>query len=242
MHNAQSPKRGRGKSHKSLALVAAAIEILAEIQPATVRAVCYRLFVQKLIPSMAKANTDKVSKQLVWARENGKLPWHWVVDETREAERISSWNSPEEIISTAVRQYRKDYWSMQPARVEVWSEKGTVRGTLAPVLQKYGVTFRVMHGYGSATSIHSIAEETADNDKPLTALYVGDWDPSGLQMSEIDLPARLARYGGTASIQRVALTLTYATTPTCRTSKPTVRARTHATSGSCRITVCGAGR
>lgn len=205
MHNPTTPKRGRGKSHKSLALVTAAIDILAEIQPATVRAVCYRLFIRKLIPSMAKANTDKVSKQLVWAREIGRLPWHWVVDETREAERISSWNSPEEIISSAVRQYRKDYWSMQPMRVEVWSEKGTVRGTLAPVLQKYGVTFRVMHGYGSATSIHSIAEETADNAKPLTALYVGDWDPSGLQMSEIDLPGRLARYGGAACIKRVAL-------------------------------------
>lgn len=197
--------KGRGKSKNSLALIDAAIKILEEIHPASVRAVCYRLFVAKLIPSMAKTNTDKVSKQLVWARENGQLPWARVVDETREAERVASWNSPEEIISTAVAQYRKDYWAMQPKWVEVWSEKGTIRGTLAPVLKKYGVTFRVMHGYGSATSIHGIAKETTNNDKPLTVLYIGDWDPSGMQMSEIDLPDRLQRYGGAATIKRVAL-------------------------------------
>ena len=198
-------RQGRGKSKASLQLIDAAIKILEEIQPASVRAVCYRLFVAKLIPSMAKANTDKVSKQLVYARENGLLPWAWVVDETREAERIASWDSPEEIISTAVAQYRKDYWAMQPNWVEVWSEKGTIRGTLAPVLKNYGITFRVMHGYGSATSINSIAKETARHEKKLTVLYVGDWDPSGMQMSEIDLPDRLQRYGGSANIKRVAL-------------------------------------
>ena len=200
-----APRQGRGKSKASLELIAAAITILEEIQPATVRAVCYRLFIQKLIPCMTKANTDKVSKQLVYARETGQLPWAWVVDETREAERIASWDSPEAIISTAVDQYRKDYWAMQPKWVEVWSEKGTIRGTLAPILKKYGVTFRVMHGYGSATSINGIAKETAASDKNLTVLYVGDWDPSGMQMSEIDLPDRLQRYGGAATIKRVAL-------------------------------------
>ena len=197
--------RGRGKAKNTLALVDAAIRILAEIQPATVRAVCYRLFVEKLIPSMAKANTDKVSRQLVWAREQRLLPWDWVVDETREAERVASWSNPEEIIDSAVRQYRKDYWELQPAWVEVWSEKGTIRGTLAAVLKRYGVTFRVMHGYGSATSIYGIAQETAGNPKPLTVLYVGDWDPSGMQMSEVDLPDRLQRYAGAATIKRVAL-------------------------------------
>lgn len=198
-------RQGRGKAQKTLVLIDAAIRIASEIQPATVRALCYRLFVEGLIPSMAKANTDAVSRHLVWAREQGQLPWAWVVDETREAERINSWSNPEEIIASAVSQYRKDYWQLQAQRVEVWSEKGTVRGTLAPVLDKYGVTFRVMHGYGSATALYGIARETADNPKPLTVLYVGDWDPSGMQMSEVDLPARLLRYEGIATIKRVAL-------------------------------------
>ena len=198
-------RHGRGKSRASLELIAAAKAILEEIQPASIRAVCYRLFVAGLIPTMAKNNTNAVGRLLVGAREDGVIPWAWVVDETREAERISAWNNPEEIIRATIQGYRKDYWTAQPERVEVWSEKGTVRGTLAPVLNEYGVTFRVMHGYGSATSLHDIAEVTAENDKPLTVLYVGDWDPSGLHMSEIDLPRRLERYGGSLNIIRVAL-------------------------------------
>ncbi|MDE2457059.1 MAG: hypothetical protein KGL43_26000 [Burkholderiales bacterium] len=198
-------KKGRGKAQRTMDLIAAAIEILREKQPASVRAVCYQLFIAGRIASMAKNETNAVSRHLVWAREQGMLPWEWLVDETREAETIASWSDPESIIKQAVKQYRKDYWESQPNRVEVWSEKGTVRGTLGPVLQKYGVTFRVMHGYGSATALHDIAEESTDSDKPFFALYVGDWDPSGLHMSEVDLPGRIERYEGEIDITRIAL-------------------------------------
>lgn len=202
---ATSPRRGRGKSAKSMALVDAAYDILAVIQPATVRAVCYRLFTMGLIKSMTKNETNKVSTQLVWAREQGLIPWEWVVDETREVESVATWDNPAEIIKQAVSQYRKSYWTTQSHRIEVWSEKGTVRGTLKPVLDEYGVAFRVMHGFGSATAVHDIAELSTDDNKPLTALYVGDWDPSGLCMSEQDLPTRIERYHGEVEIVRVAL-------------------------------------
>jgi hypothetical protein len=195
----------RGKSERSLDLVEAAVRILRQIKPATVRAVCYRLFIERFIDSMAKTRTNSVSRQLVWAREARRIPWDWIVDETREAERAPTWQDPNTIIDAAVRGYRRDHWQDQPLRVECWSEKGTVRGTLAPVLEHYGVTLRVMHGYGSATILNSAAAETRASDKPLTVLYVGDWDPSGLHMSEVDLPSRLARYGGRATIRRVAL-------------------------------------
>ncbi|MGC2048294.1 MAG: hypothetical protein WA635_06765 [Gallionella sp.] len=204
-HPSFHARRGRGKSQKSKELIAVARTILEEIQPATVRAVCYQLFIRKLIPSMDKKHTNAVGTQLVWARENSLLDWSWIVDETREGETIPSWSNPEGIIRAAVQQYRKNYWEDQRNRVEVWSEKGTIRGTLAPILNEYGVIFRVMHGYGSATALHEIATETMSNEKPLTVLYVGDWDPSGMQMSEVDLPRRLKRYCGVARIVRVAL-------------------------------------
>lgn len=199
-------KRGRGKAQKTLALINAAVRILEEIHPASIRAVCYRLFAEGLIPSMEKTNTNRVSNLLARAREEGVLSWDWVVDETREAERISSWRDVAEFGDAVKRSYRRNYWTMQPAWIEVWSEKGTIRGTLAPVLAKYGITFRVMHGHGSATAIHSAAEETRESTKPLTVLYVGDWDPSGMHMSEVDLPGRLDRYGGAVDLVRVAIT------------------------------------
>lgn len=197
---------GRGKSRRSLDLIDAATTILEEIQPASVRAVCYRLFTLGLIDSMAKGETNKVSTQLTWARENGAIPWAWIVDETREAERISAWENPAAYVEAVKRSYRRDRWADQPDWIEVWSEKGTIRGTLAPVLENYGITFRVMHGYGSATAIHQAAQESCKSAKQLTILYVGDWDPSGLHMSAVDLPHRLHEYGGDVHLLRLALT------------------------------------
>jgi hypothetical protein len=60
----------------------------------------------------------------------------------------------------------------------LWSEKGTVRGVLKPVLDEYGVGFMPVHGFGSATIINDVAED--DDGRPLIILYIGDFDPSGL--------------------------------------------------------------
>jgi hypothetical protein len=136
----------------------------------------------------------------------GLISWDWVVDETREAERVNAFTDPQDYVEAVKRSYRKDRWADQPEWIEVWSEKGTIRGTLAPILNNYGVTFRVMHGYASATAINEAARETSGTEKLLTILYVGDWDPSGLHMSEMDLTRRLLRYGANVHLIRLALT------------------------------------
>lgn len=196
---------GRGKSRRSLALILAAHKFLAVAHPATVRACCYKLFTLGLIPSMSKNETARVSKQLTDAREQGLIPWEWIVDETRRLERTPSWDDPAGFVRAVRQSYRRDFWAQQPVRVEVWSEKGTVRGTLGPVLEEYGVGFRVMHGWSSATTVNDIA--TAQDGRSLIALYVGDFDPSGMGMSETDLPERLERYGGDhVEVERIALT------------------------------------
>ena len=73
------------------------------------------------------------------------------------------------------------------------------------MLKEFGVSLRVHHGYSSATAVNDIAEETQAADRQLTVLYVGDWDPSGMNMSEMDLPGRLKRYGGNVRLKRIAL-------------------------------------
>lgn len=199
----------RGRATRTIELIETCSNLLAEIQPCSVRAVCYRLFVAGRIKSMAKAETQKVSRLLTIAREDGSIPWEWIVDETREVERTSTWSDPKAFAQTITRAYRKDKWEAQPVRVEVWSEKGTVRGTLAPVLDQYEVSFRVMHGFASATAINDAAETVNEDDRNFIILYVGDYDPSGLHMSEVDLPERLGRYTGDADnfeVRRIALT------------------------------------
>jgi hypothetical protein len=197
--------RGRGMAQKSLDLVQAMVEVAEAVQPVTGRGIGYKLFTAGLIPSMSTLEMQRVYRLLKGARERGQIPWEWVVDETRSLERKASWADPEAFAHAAAEQYRRDFWDQQPMRCEVWSEKGTVRGVLAPVLNAYGVGFRVMHGFGGATTVYEIAQ---DNDgRPLIALYVGDRDPSGMWMSERDLPARVEKYGGAhVSVERIAIT------------------------------------
>lgn len=81
----------KGKTQRNMDLIEAARDILEAIHPASVRAVCYQLFIRKLLPSMAKTCTNRVSTQLVDARKAGIIPWSWIVDETRDIERPGTW-------------------------------------------------------------------------------------------------------------------------------------------------------
>ncbi|MGY8633834.1 hypothetical protein RAD15_15260 [Bradyrhizobium sp. 14AA] len=197
-------KKGRGMAQRSLDLIEAMRAVTEVAQPITGRGVGYKLFTQGLIPSMARAEMQRVYRLLLKAREEGIIPWEWIVDETRAMERVPTWANPTEYAEATARDYRRDFWDQQPRRVEVWSEKGTVRGVLQPVLDHYAVGFRVMHGFSGATTIYAVAQDY--DGRELVVLYVGDFDPSGMYMSEQDLPDRLARYDGDhIELTRIAL-------------------------------------
>jgi hypothetical protein len=197
-------KKTRGMARASLDLIEKMSVIAEEAQPITGRGVGYKLFTAGLIPSMATSDMARVYRLLKEARERDLIPWGYIVDETRALERVSTWDNPEQYVECVSRSYRRDFWNLQPVRVEVWSEKGTVRGVLDPVLNQYGVGFRVMHGFSGATTIYDVAQD--DDGRPLIVLYVGDYDPSGMCMSEHDLPSRFAKYGGEhVVLKRIAL-------------------------------------
>lgn len=196
-------KKTRGRNKSTIRLIEAEKKIAGEIRPVTGRGVGYKLFNAKLIDSMSKKDMQPAYRALKVAREDGIIPWDWIVDETRDLEMVTTWSNGAEFARSYF--YRRDLWQTQPVTVEVWSEKGTVRGVLWPVLAELGVGFRVMHGFSSATCVHDVSNNGND-DRPLIALYVGDRDPSGMYMSEIDLPQRIEKYGGShVELRRIAL-------------------------------------
>jgi hypothetical protein len=173
-------------------------------QPITGRGIGYKVFTKKLIPSMSTRDLRVVYRLLKEAREQGVIPWDWIVDETREIEQVSTWRDPKSFLACVRRSYRRDFWQNQPVRIIVGSEKGTVRGLIRPVTDELGVGFLPVHGFSSATVAHDLA---LNNDgRTLIILYVGDYDPSGMFMSEEDLPNRMQKYGGDhVIIKRIAL-------------------------------------
>ena len=100
----------------------------------------------------------------------------------------------------------RTFGSIKNSWIKVFSEKATVGGIVRPILDEFAVGFQVLHGFGSATSLHDVAEESLTGERYLEILYIGDFDPSGMHMSEVDLPGRVEKYGGVVDITRIALT------------------------------------
>lgn len=219
-------RRGRGRATATLDVITRMVEIARAIQPCSVRALAYQLFNRKLLASMGKNDTQKVSRWSTIAREAGSLPWEWIVDPTRQEQTVATWADPVAYGRAVYESYKRNKWEAQNTHVSVWSEKGTVEGTLRPVLEKYEVPFQVLHGWAGATCVWNAARANLARSQNTLILYIGDFDPSGMGMSEMDLPQRFARYStdtpgekdldratvdsileqGRISIRRIALT------------------------------------
>ena len=82
-------KKVRGMARRSLDLIEAMYVAAKAAQPITGRGVGYKLFTRGLIASMARSEMQRVYRLLKEAREQGIIPWEWIVDETRDFERCS---------------------------------------------------------------------------------------------------------------------------------------------------------
>ena len=79
----------RGRAQATIDLIHTCSKIIEQVQPITVRGVCYKLFVEGLIDSMKINNTQKISRLLVWAREQS-LQNGWLTDEITPTSPVPS--------------------------------------------------------------------------------------------------------------------------------------------------------
>jgi len=184
---------------KTQALIAAAVKVLQEHNPMTVRQVYYQLVSRQVIDNN-RGSYQAVSKALVAARREAVIPWEWIEDRTRRPRTVGMWDNLADFAQTAARAYRRNVWESQPEVVECWVEKDALSGIFEDVLRPYGVTLNVGRGYDGWSSIKGAAERDPD-----TILYFGDFDPTGEDISR-SLEERLGELGCRAEIVRCALT------------------------------------
>ena len=193
-------KKGRGMAQRSLDLIDAMHAVTKAARPITGRGVGYKLFIKGLTASMARSEMARVYRLLLTAREQGIIPWDWIVDETREFERVVDMGRPGAICP--LRRHAPIAATSGTSNRSA-SRCGARRAPCAACSSRcsitYAVGFRVMHGFSSGTVVHDIAED--DDGRPLIALYVGDFDPSGMFMSEEDL-AQASRPSTAATTSR----------------------------------------
>ena len=65
------------------------------------------------------------------------IPWDWIVDETRELERVSTWDDPAAYARTVARSYRRDFWNQQPAASRCGARRAPCAACSQPVLDQY---------------------------------------------------------------------------------------------------------
>jgi hypothetical protein len=162
-------------------LIDAALDILKEESPMTIRQLFYRMVSQTLLEN-SKLDYQRLSRFMTKAREDGRCDYDLIVDRSRPVYEKSVWKDPSGYARAVRNSYHKDYWAMQPRYCEIWAEKDAIVGSIEDLTNDLGVTLRVGRGFLSATRVNDIAQHFANCEKPKTVFYLGDHDPSGQEI------------------------------------------------------------
>jgi hypothetical protein len=111
-----------------------------------------------------------------------------------------------DLVESAKYSYRLDRWQGQQYYVELFTEKDALSSVLSPIANKWHIYLNVNRGYSSATALYDASKRFLMNpDKTCILLYLGDHDPSGLDMVR-DVRFRLTEFGCDVEVIPIALT------------------------------------
>lgn len=152
----------------------------------TLRQLYYQLVSRDVIPNAVR-EYQKLSILLKEGRMAGVVDWNAIEDRLRRPSKPASFDSPSDILSACINQYQLPRQRGQENYIEVWVEKDALSGVLKRVTEKYHIPIVVNRGYSSVTAMHDAYKRFKsaldyDDAKKLTILYLGDFDPSGVDM------------------------------------------------------------
>lgn len=163
------------------------VEYLSQGYKLTLRQLYYQLVSRDVIPNNVKEYA-KLSNLIKEGRMGGIVDWEAIEDRLRVPDIPSCWNDIPEIIQSAEQSFRLDRQLGQKNYIEVLVEKDALSGVLKRVTRPYGIPITINRGYSSVTAMHDIFQRIKDaydekeNFNQAVILYVGDFDPSGLDM------------------------------------------------------------
>lgn len=198
---------------KSLVLIEQVNDLLtkyaAQGYRLSLRQLYYQLVAGDLIPNNRRSY-KRLGGIVGDARLAGLIDWYYIEDRERPVIYPSHWASPKSILESAHASFRLDRWKDQPCHVEIMVEKKALEGVLIPVCRELDVRFTANRGYSSLTAMYDAGERLeyaaeVERKEPWI-LYLGDHDPSGMDMDR-DIHDRadlLSGYSGVA-LTRLAL-------------------------------------
>ena len=198
------------------------VRIAFEFNPLSVRNLFYQLTgddgtgvtVEKTEPAYRKVM--RLKGQLCWDKA---IPWHFFSDSSRFAYDYGGFDGlgDDEFMDAVANLYRRDYWKTTGIYPQLWVESRSLSPTLAGTARELGVSLYPSGGMASDTFVYQAAAEAVHTGREhMVVVYVGDYDPSGLQIAD-SLETKLGKhldnaaenYGMDApelTFQRVAIT------------------------------------
>jgi len=154
--------------------------------PIGVRGLFYRAVVAGLIDK-TELECDRVQRLVKEARVNGTLSWELITDESRRCYRVETFTGVAQVLEAAADCFRLDPWIYQPCRLQVWVEKEGLAPICSEVTNRYRVPLFPGKGFSSLSFSRIAALEARralEADQRVIVLQWGDYDPSGISISE----------------------------------------------------------
>lgn len=204
---------------KSLKLIEKANEIIADFQSQgytlTLRQLYYQ-FITINYFSNSEQSYNRLGETISNARLAGLVSWDAIEDKTRFVRGKDHWNGEDghfDFMRDSKKWFNIDMWENQPNYVEVWIEKDALLGVIERPCWELDVPYMSCRGYMSQSEEWAAANrfsEAADSGRNPVLIYLGDHDPSGIDMSR-DHNDRLTMFlehlGVDVDVRRVALNM-----------------------------------
>ncbi len=171
----------------------------------TLRQLYYQLVSRGIIPNKS-AEYGKLSHILKEGRMSGLVDWEAIEDRLRVPYTPPAFSTALSGLNALISQFEIPRQQGQDIYLEVWVEKDALSGVLKRVTSKYHVPILVNRGYSSATAVHD-AHERFEEMENVVVLYLGDFDPSGLDMIR-DIRFRILEFKGDYDFEILPIALT----------------------------------
>jgi hypothetical protein len=197
----------------SLKMIAQANEIIERYMTAgytiTLRQLHYQ-FVQRKHYTNTYNNYQKLIDIVDKGRRAGLIDWDAIEDRTRNLMSIPNYDSPQQFLNTVMRQYAEPLWFDQDVYCEVWVEKDALIGVVERPCNKMRVGYMACRGYMSSSEQYAAGQrfmQKYDEGKRCIIFYLGDHDPSGIDMARNNSKKNELFGDGSAEVIRLGLNM-----------------------------------
>lgn len=164
-------------------------------------------------------NTDTQYQSLIGilrnARMAGMVSWTAIEDRGRSLMGHRTFEHPGQAMAALADPdyrdswtYRNDLWHGQDFRPEVWFEKQALSGVIGPICDDLRVDYFATKGHSSVSETWAAGQRLADyisrGQRPII-FYLGDHDPTGMQITEHVRDTLSLFVGMPVMVQRIAL-------------------------------------